>query len=163
MVEQQQQSSSSGTSGTGGRPSNRPPSTAGDKGGGGGANAAKKAKNKRNNERKKKNNQQQKKGTSKTTFIGGVTDTTDHLYGVAIDPSANMNMANQCRKLVTQLKLHCNHKHMYKLSASIDSGVTLKRDDFLSPMPDPAKYSKEVTDSSTGEVSLVVTNPGTNR
>jgi hypothetical protein len=142
----EQPSSSSGTNGTGRRPSNKAPSTTGDGGGGGGTSATKKAKNKRNNERKRKNNQQKKGGALKATFFGGVTDTIDHLYGVAIDPSATMNMANQCRKLVTQLKLHCNHKHMYKLSASIDSGVTLKRDDFLSPMPDPAKYSKEVTD-----------------
>jgi hypothetical protein len=151
---EQQQSSSSGTSCTGGRPSNKAPSTAGDKGGGG-ASTAKKARNKRNNERKKKN--QQKKGPAKENFNGGVIDTAHHLYEVVIDPSST-NMANQCRKLVTQLKLHCNYKHMYKLSASIDSGITLKRGDFLSPMPSPSLYSTEKQDAE-GNTVLVITNP----
>jgi hypothetical protein len=160
MAEQQPQSSSSGTSGTGGRPSNRAPSTVGDKGGGGGANAAKKAKNKRNNERKKRNNQQKKGGAkAKATFAGGVTDTTDHLFGHVIDPSSTTNMANQCRKLIDQIKLHCTNKQIYKLIANIDAGIILKRDDFLTPKPSSSSYAKRVLDSSTGEVRLVITDP----
>ena len=158
MAEQQQpQSSSSGTNGAGGRPSNRSPSTAGDKNGGG-TSAAKKAKNKRNNDRKKKNNQQKKGAAQKATFAGGVTDTTDHLFGYVIDPSATTNMANQCRKLVNQIKLHCTNKQIYKLVASINNGVILERDDFLSPMPSSASYATRSTDAD-GNVKLIINNP----
>ena len=159
MAEQQQpQSSSSGTNGTGGRPSNRAPSTAGDKGGGG-AGAAKKARNKRNNDRKKKNNQQKKgAASSKATFVGGVTDTTSPLFGRVIDPSSTTNMVNQCRRFVIQLKQHCTDKQMYKLNTSIDTGIILVRDDFLSPMPDSSSYANRVTDTD-GNVKLIITNP----
>jgi hypothetical protein len=160
MAEQQQpQSSSSGTNGTGGRPSNRAPSTAGDKGGGGGASAAaRKAKNKRNNDRKKKNNQQKKGAAQKAAFVGGVTDTTSPLFGRVIDPSSTTNMVNQCRRFVIQLKQHCTDKQMYKLNTSIDTGIILVRDDFLSPMPDSSSYATRATDTD-GNVKLIITNP----
>lgn len=159
MAEQQQpQSSSSGTNGTGGRPSNRSPSTAGDKNGGG-TSAAKKAKNKRNNDRKKKNNQQKKGAAQKATFVGGVTDTTSPLFGRVIDPSSTTNMVNQCRRFVIQLKQHCTDKQMYKLNTSIDTGTILKRDDFLTPKPSSSSYAKKVTDSVSGDVRLVITDP----
>jgi hypothetical protein len=68
-------------------------------------------------------------------------------------------MENQCRELITRIKLHCNHKDMYKLIASIGTGVTLERGDFLSPMPDSSSYSKRVTNPDTADVRLVITNP----
>jgi hypothetical protein len=48
---------------------------------------------------------------------------------------------------------------MYKLNTSIDTGIILKRIDFLSPMPNSSSYAKRVVDPDSGSVSLVITNP----
>jgi hypothetical protein len=160
MTEQQQQRQRPSINGTGTRnPATKSSSTTDGRDNEGGGSKTRYRKKAARDRKKARIKQQKKEGKEQATdnFVGSVTDTNHLLYKHVISPSGG-NMAHQYRIYLKQIKLHCSSEGVYKLSRSISTRTILSLDDFLSPMPDPNKYSKEAKDDD-GNIILLVDKP----
>ena len=159
MTEQQEQRpASSSATGTGRAPPSQSSNTTGNNNGGG--NGASKAEKKKAARDRKKARDKQKKNVSgnqpRNKFKGRITDAAHLMHGHVITPGGNM--ADQCRILKRQIKLHSSSKGYYKLSSSISTNTTLQQTDFLTAAPEPSLYST-MTTAPGGVITYTVTDP----